>query len=143
MARISRDEMLMRMAIAAALRSTCSRAHVGVVIAREGRVLSTGYNGAPAGMDHCNHTHDLESGCQVAVHAEANAIAYAARYGMKIGGSELFTTLSPCVSCSQLIVNAGIERVVYLNPYRVPSGLELLEGAGVLLRHFRDDMMEA
>jgi dCMP deaminase len=141
--RISRDEMLMKMAQVASMRSTCSRASVGVVIARDGRVLSTGYNGAPAGMPHCNHTMDLASGCQDAVHAEANAIAYAARYGMKIDGAELFTTFSPCLPCAQLIVNTGIWRVNYAVQYRLTQGLDLLERAGVLLHHMPDDMMDA
>lgn len=144
--RPSRDEVLMATAELVSARSTCSRARVGVVIAREGRQLTSGYNGAPAGLPHCNHecgcgagamTHHERcpavSPCGIAVHAEANAIAYAARYGMALEGSELFTTLSPCIACSQLIINAGITRVVYAKEYRDRSGLTLLLRAGIVV----------
>lgn len=139
-----------------AQRSTCSRASVGVVIARDGRILVTGYNGAPAGMDHCSHDCDCEgkplSGalkyqaawhdprcmslqpCRIAVHAEANAIAYAAKHGVSLDGAELHTTLCPCLPCAQLIVNAGIWRVVAAQPYRDQSGLDLLKKAGIALQ---------
>lgn len=151
--RISREQANMQHAEIQAARSTCSRARVGVVIAREGRILSTGYNGAPAGMEHCWHSctcepHDLEdmSGrkaivhdgechslrpCFIAVHAEANAIGYAARYGMQTQSAELYTTFCPCLACAQLILAAGIACVYYKNEYRDRSGLELLQSAGV------------
>lgn len=156
--RPSRDEMLMEMAKVAASRSTCSRAQVGVVIAHEGRVLSTGYNGAPAGMAHCDHMCDCgwkevkldgikladahAAGCArfqpclISVHAEANAIAYAARHGTRLQWSTLYTTWSPCNACAQLIINAGIKEVVYGQNYRDPSGLELLRNAAVSLIDF-------
>ena len=101
----------MQVAEVFATRSTCSRAHVGVVIAREGRILTTGYNGAPAGMAHCNHSPDEVNGCQNAVHAEANAIAYAARYGISLEGAELYSTFMPCLACAQLVINAGIQQI--------------------------------
>lgn len=132
------------------MRSTCSRAHVGVVIALHGRVLSTGYNGAPAGMPHCDHACNCgaklsrEEGptehygicrsvqpCTVSVHAEANAIAFAARHGAKTEGAEMFTTLTPCVPCAQLIINSGIVRVVAKEAYRKLDGWELLDTAGI------------
>lgn len=147
--RISRDEMLRNIAGDVADRGTCSRAKVGVVLAREGRVLVTGYNGAPAGMTHCDHPCDCgfslglrsmhkdecksRKPCTIAVHAEANAIAYAARYGISVEGAEMFTTLSPCLSCAQLLINAGIIRVVSMREYRDQSGLELLRKAGIVL----------
>ena len=152
--RPTRDEMLMDMAEIVARRSTCSRASVGVVIARDGRPLVTGYNGAPAGMPHCNHycdchldnpaqhelivTKDAHHAqcnslipCANAVHAEANAIAYAARWGITLEGAELFTTLVPCLPCAQVVINAGIHRVVYLADYRDVRGLDLLRNAGI------------
>lgn len=141
--RITREEMLMGMAHIASLRGTCSRGKVGVVIAKDGRVLSTGYNGAPAGMPHCtadNHP-PITSTCSLSMHAEANAIAYAAREGVRVIGADLYTTFSPCVPCAMLIVNAGISRVVYLKEYRIPDGLDLLSRAGVLHEHFSGDMM--
>lgn len=139
--------MLMAIARVASLRSTCSRAHVGAVISREGRPLSLGYNGAPAGMNHCDHSCDCTlagppSGvhfetcasrgpCLVSVHAEVNAIAFAARHGVATDQSELHMTVSPCWSCSQNIINAGIIRVVYEAEYRITDGLDLLRNAGI------------
>lgn len=122
--------MLMDVAAIVATRSTCSRAHVGVVIAREGRILTTGYNGAPAGMDHCTHTPDDRGGCQVSVHAEVNAIAYAARYGISLEGAELYSTFMPCLPCAQVIINAGIREIFVKHLYRDKAGMQLLEAAG-------------
>jgi len=146
--RPTREENLMEMAHVAAERSTCSRAHVGCVFARDGRVLVTGYNGAPAGMPHCDHhcscgvtqmsikrTHDLtcksSEPCTIAVHAEANAIAFAAKHGVGLEGSELFATFSPCVSCAQLLVNVGITKLHSAAMYRVKEGVDLLVSAGI------------
>jgi dCMP deaminase len=134
-----RDSTLMSVAILFGQRSTCDRAPVGAVIAREGRILTTGYNGAPSGMAHCVHipgdlvdkSGDTRSTCSMAVHAEANAIAYAARFGITTDGTDLFTTLSPCLECAKLIINAGVVRVVYKHKYRDTRGIEFLELAGV------------
>lgn len=129
-------------------RSTCDRAHVGVVIARDGRIISTGYNGAPAGMPHCEHekltfdlprvspvpplpTAPLDRGCRLAIHAEANAIAYAARHGVSVENATLYTTLSPCYACAQLIISAGLGRVVFHRSYRDPAGTDLLMAADI------------
>lgn len=132
--RISREEMLMAIAFTVAKRGTCERASVGAVIARAGRVISTGYVGAPPGEEHCfsvgcklgNH-----NGCTRTVHAEANAIAYAARYGVATDGAEIFSTHSPCEPCAKSIASAGIIRVVYAVRYRDDAGLDLLQRIGI------------
>lgn len=156
--RPSQDEILMSMAVVLSERSTCHRyipeSHIGAVIAQDGRIISTGYNGAPAGMPHCQHPSlsfdaqpdlsrprlgDLSEllrrptarGCTVAIHAEANAIAYAARHGTAVNNATLYVTLSPCEACAQLIIAAGLIRVVYGRPYRNRAGLVLLESAGL------------
>jgi dCMP deaminase len=148
--RPSRDSILISNATLWALRSTCSRAQVGVVIATSDyRTLANGYNGAPAGMPHCDHAckcallvlndplgiHSSRcpayNPCKVSVHGEANAIAYAARNGVAIGQSQLFTTVAPCYPCSQLIINAGIVRVIFAALHRDMSGVELLRHARV------------
>lgn len=131
--RPTRHETLMGVAELFAARSTCSRAHVGAVVARDGRILVTGYNGAPRGMPHCNHTHDLpdSGGCKTAVHAEANAISFAARHGINLDGSQLYSTFTPCLACSQLIVNSGINRVYIKNEYRLADGKKLLSAAKI------------
>lgn len=131
--RPTRDEMLMSMAIVAGTRGTCSRMYVGAIIARDGRAFSQGYNGAPAGMPHCNHTLDEQpgNGCTRTVHAEANAIVWAARYGVSTDGTEMYTTHMPCLVCAHLIINAGIMRVVFGKDYRDRSGYDLLVAAGI------------
>lgn len=109
---------------------TCSRLKVGAVLVYSRRIISTGYNGAPAGMPHC--THPFETGaCIQAVHAEVNAIAFAAKNGVKVEGSVLYTTDSPCYACAQLIINSGIKEVKYGRRYRKESGIVLLERAGI------------
>lgn len=132
--RRSRNSVLMSMAETLSDRATCTRRQVGALIVRDSRVISTGYNGAPAGLPHCNHRlNELPSaGCQRAVHAEANAIVFAARNGIATEGATIFTTLSPCYECAKLIINAGITQVWYDTRYRDPAGLELLDQAGVL-----------
>lgn len=149
--RPSIDETLMAIAFIWEDRSTCSRNHVGAVIALEGRHIGSGYNGAPAGMPHCEHpvyhydlpvrlmppaipllpTSPYDRGCKEAIHAEANAIAYCARHGVSVQGATVYTTLSPCYSCSQLMIAAGITRVAYVRSYRDPAGVDLLRRAGL------------
>lgn len=131
--RPTRDQTLLQVANVIAERSTCTRLNVGAVIAREGRIMTTGYNGPPSGMPHCDHTvaERIVQPCTAAVHAEANAIAFAARYGMATEHAELYVTHSPCGTCAKLIVNAGIVRVAYGVEFRDLTGLDLLESAGV------------
>jgi dCMP deaminase len=150
MTRPTIDYTLMGIAYLWEQRSSCSRNHVGAVIAMNGRHIGSGYNGAPSGMAHCEHiTPTLEhnplarevidyawpstTGCKIAIHAEANALAYCARDGISVQGATLYTTLSPCYACSQLIIAAGLIRVVYGRPYRVMDGVLLLESAGVMV----------
>lgn len=168
MERISRNAMLLEMASVMAKRGTCARAQVGVVISRGGRIISTGYNGAPAGMPHCDHENDpilrvapqlvdqvmsvsqgrimvvpepqiTISGCQIAGHAEENAIAYAAQFGVSLGGSEVHCTHAPCYACSRMLVNAGIKSVTYVTPYRLTEGIELLVKAGIVVAQLLQD----
>lgn len=145
--------MLMGVATMIAQRSTCSRAQVGAVLTLDGRILSTGYNGAPARLPHCDHScncgypgkggllfdskHlsncDSLSPCSISVHAEANVVAFAARHGVITQDSHLYTTVSPCLACAQLLVNAGVVKVCYMHQYRDTSGLKLLSEAQVEL----------
>lgn len=131
--RISRDQMMMDIARTVARRGTCSRLQVGAVVSRDGRVLTMGYNGAPAGLEHCNHMMNETEGCTRAVHAEANAAVWAARNGVRVEGADLYVTHMPCLACASLIVNAGIRRVFYEKPYRITLGVDLLREAGVLV----------
>jgi dCMP deaminase len=114
-------------------RGTCLRAQVGAVIACDGRVLVTGYNGPPANLPHCaDGCKPIPiSGCIRAVHAEANCIAYAARHGIATNGTDLYCSHLPCLKCAELIINAGIIRVFFHEDYRLKDGEELLRSAGV------------
>lgn len=139
--RPSREEVIMGVAHEFARLGTCDRLQVGAVIHRDGRVISSGYNGVPSGLPHCDHASEVqvtlygqaveERGCQLAVHAEANAIAWAARHGLAVKGCSLVCTHMPCVDCSKLIINSGIQSVMYEQPYRKLDGVKLLERAHV------------
>jgi dCMP deaminase len=130
--RINRDQKFMMQAGIEAMRSTCCRLHVGAIIAFDDRPIASGYNGAPSGMEHCNDDNcTSQPQCDRTVHAEMNAILFAAKYGVPIEGATLYTTHQPCLNCAKAIINSGIDRVVYEFPYRKREGLDLLEKARV------------
>lgn len=139
------DSTFMEMAETVAKRSTCIRVQVGCVIVKDRRVISMGYNGAPSGLIHCNtyfadksqSTH-REFSSKWEVHAEANAIGWAARYGISTEGTTLYTTISPCLSCAKLIIAAGIKNVIYKYEYdRVEDdGRVLLEIAQINAQYY-------
>lgn len=121
---------------------------IGAVIVRNKRILTTGYNGAPSGIKSCKEKgeclrikHGIESGKQhelcYAIHAEQNAIIQAAKIGVCIEGATLYCTHQPCVICSKMIVNAGISRVVYKNPYPDTFSQDILKEAGVKLIRYK------
>lgn len=114
----------MNIAREASTRATCKRRKVGAVLTRNNRVVSTGYNGAPEGQDHCLDVGcDMENGhCVRTIHAEANALIQAGLSGGPgTDGATLYTTASPCRACMGLIINAGVKRIVYADPYIDPS----------------------
>ena len=122
-----------------AKRSTCLRNQVGAVLVRDKRILSTGYNGAPAGLEHCDSVgcarEGVESGtrhelCR-AVHAEQNAIIQAALHGIGIEGAILYCTHQPCILCAKMMINARISRVVYAESYPDGTALQFLKQAGI------------
>jgi len=139
--RLSWDEYFLKLAFLVAERSTCLRHHVGAVIVRDKRILTTGYNGAPSGVKDC-----LELGCLReelgipsgqrqeicrAVHAEQNAIIQAGVYGIDISGSTMYCTHSPCIICAKMIVNAKIKRFVTAGEYPDESFKALFDEAKV------------
>ena len=136
--RPSKVEMMMGIARAVSLRGTCDRLWVGAAVSRDSRVISTGYNGNVAGAVHCRHKPD-DKGCDTAVHAEANAIVFAARHGVAVEGAELWTTHQPCLGCAKLIINSGIYRVWFEKDYRLREGLELLIESGIEVFRVRED----
>lgn len=139
------DDYFMEITRVVATRSTCSRRQVGAVLVRDKHILSSGYNGAPRGLDHC-----LEIGClreQLGIpsgqrqelcrglHAEQNAIIQAAYQGVETRGATIYVTHQPCITCAKMIINAGIVRVVYAGPYPDEMSLALLNQARVELVH--------
>ena len=127
MERISRDDMYLQICKVMAQRSSCLRGQVAAVITKDNRILSTGYNGPPSGSKHCSSENcNLEASCTRAIHAEINAIAFAAKNGIPISNSTLYCLYSPCMSCAQAILQAGIIKVIYSEPYRKSEGLEFL-----------------
>ncbi len=116
-----------------AQRSTCPRRAVGAVIVKQKRILATGYNGAPSGMDHCVDVGCLmvDDHCVRTLHAEQNAIIQAAQFGVSTEGAEIYSTSSPCLSCAKMIINAGVEKVWYTEGYPDETALRFLKEAGV------------
>jgi dCMP deaminase len=134
--RPSWDEYFMAITRAVATRATCSRRSVGAVIVKDKRILATGYNGAPIGMRHCDHTGggDMRDGhCARSTHAEQNALVQAARHGISIAGGTIYCTDHPCLTCAKLLINAGITRVVYEDSYPDDLAASLLQEAGTQL----------
>ncbi len=133
--RPNREEMLMAIAVEVASRSNCMKTHVGCVIHLDGRVRTIGYNGTPSGHKAC-----FDGGCPrckdekvtsgeeldrcTCVHAEANALVSAARYGIAVDGTECYVTDEPCLDCTKLLVQSGIARVVWLRPYPYKNSAE-------------------
>lgn len=127
------DVYFMNIARQVATRSTCDRKHVGAVIVRDRSILATGYNGSIRGSAHCDDVgHLMENGhCVRTVHAEANAIAQAARNGVRIENSEIYVTASPCWSCFRLVVNAGVRKICYGEFYRDTRIHDFAEELGI------------
>lgn len=118
--RPSLDQTFMEIADVVARRATCSRKYVGAVIVLEGHIVSTGYNGAPSGLPHCDQAgHELSvidgnEACIRATHAEVNAVTVAAKYGRgPIAGGTMYITHAPCLGCAKTIITAGLVRVVF------------------------------
>lgn len=135
------DEYFMAMAELAAQRSTCLRRSVGAVLVKDKRVLSTGYNGSPAGTQHCIDTGCMREALNVpsgerhelcrGMHAEQNAIVQAAYHGVSVKDSVLYCTNSPCSICAKMIINAGIYAVYFKEGYADEMSMQMLAEAHV------------
>lgn len=135
------DEYFMEMAEVARKRSTCMRRQVGAVIVKDHRIMTTGYNGVPAGIQHCSERGCLRDRLQIpsgqrhelcrGLHAEQNAIIQAAHLGQSVAGGTLYCTNQPCAICSKMVINAGIKRIVIREGYPDELGAELLKEAGI------------
>ncbi len=139
--RVEWHDYFMSIAEQVATRSTCDRKNVGAVIVRDKVILSTGYNGSLRGAPHCDDVgHDMENGhCVRTMHAEANAVAQAAKNGVNINHSEIYVTASPCLNCFKLIANSGINTIYYKEFYRDERISGYAEEAGVKLVYMGDE----
>lgn len=135
------DDIYMDLAVNLAQKSHCVKIKVGAVLTRDTRIVSLGYNGPPAGTHNCDQewpeqgcARDRKGGCSLAIHAEENAILYAAKNNTQIEGSTLYVTLSPCLACARVIFTTGIRKVIYLKSYAEYKGIDTDEGVEFLRR---------
>jgi dCMP deaminase len=142
--RKSKDVYFAEIADLVSSRSTCLRNQVGAVIVKESQILSTGYNGAPKGLRHCDEIgcireqmgikpgerHELCRG----LHAEQNAVIQAAYHGVSVSGGHMYCTTRPCSICTKMLINAGIQEVVYVDEYEDSLADQLIQEAGIVLR---------
>lgn len=121
MARTDWHRYFMDMAIIASSRSTCDRRHVGCVITVNRQVISTGYNGSAPGEPHCDDVGHLmvDGHCVRTIHAEANAIAQAAKRGVSLEGGVAYVNTRPCWNCVQLLNSAGVRTILFAGEYGV------------------------
>jgi len=139
--RPSWDEYFMEIVELVKKRSTCLRRQVGALIVNDKRILATGYNGAPTGCRHCEELGCLRQQLNIpsgqrhelcrAIHAEQNAIIQAAYSGTSVKGGTMYITCQPCVLCAKMIVNAGIEKIVFRGAYPDELSMEILSEAGI------------
>jgi len=146
MDRPSNDEYFMSMAELVSQRSTCVRRKVGAVVVKDKHILSTGYNGSPKGTKHCEELgcirdqmnipsgtrHELCRG----VHAEQNAVAQAAYFGVSVKDATIYTTTFPCSMCAKILINSGIREVVYNTGYMDDLSVDLLKETNIIVRVF-------
>lgn len=145
------DRRFMEMAELVATWTSCCQENrrIGAVIVKNKRIMTTGYNGAPAGVTTCKERGEclrrkmgIASGTRqevcYATHAEQNAIIQAAKMGVNIDGSALYCTHQPCSQCAKMIINAGIERVIYKHGYPDEFSMALFKEAGVRIERYKD-----
>ena len=132
------DKHYLEMAAIWAKNSYCKRRQVGALLVKDKMIISDGFNGTPAGFENqCEDENDVTK--PYVLHAEANAITKVAKSGNSSEGATLYITTSPCIECAKLIIQSGIERVVYSEEYRKSEGIELQKRANIKVENFKDD----
>jgi dCMP deaminase len=144
--RPSWNEYFMKITHDVAERSTCIRRKVGAIIVINKRILATGYNGAPSGIEHCGERGCLRQRMGIpsgerqevcrGLHAEQNAIIQASQYGFSITGASIYSTTQPCITCAKMIINAGIEKIIFEGDYPDQLAVEMLNEAGIAVERF-------
>jgi dCMP deaminase len=145
--RPSWDEYFLEVAKLVAKRSTCLRRSVGAVLVKEKRILATGYNGAPSGLEHCLDIGCLREKLKIpsgerhelcrALHAEQNALIQASLHGISVKDSVLYATNQPCVICAKMIINAGIKEIVIAEGYPDKMALDFLQKAKIKIKRIK------
>jgi dCMP deaminase len=135
------DDIYMELADNLSKKSHCVKMKVGAVITKDTRIVSLGYNGPPAGTHNCDEEwadngcpRDSKGGCSLAIHAECNAILYAAKNRVTLEDATLYVTLSPCLACARMIFATGIKKVFYLNSYAEYKKIASDEGVDFLIK---------
>lgn len=138
------DTYFLQIAGLVSRRSTCLRRRVGALIVKDKRILATGYNGAPSGVEHCEKTGCLREKLKVpsgerhelcrGLHGEQNVLLQAALHGVSVKGGVLYCTNQPCAICAKMIINAGIKEIVIADGYPDRFAVGFLEEAGVKVR---------
>ena len=147
MERPSWDQYFLEITQLLTKRSTCLRRQVGALIVKDKRILATGYNGAPTGIEHCATAGCLREKLKVSpgerhelcrgLHAEQNALLQAARYGLLVAGATLYSTHQPCIICTKMLINSGIKEIVVLSGYPDKMSREFLKQAKIKLRKMK------
>jgi len=128
------DERYLQMARIWGQNSYCLRRKVGALLVKNQMIISDGYNGTPSGFENiCEDEHNVTK--PYVLHAEANAITKVAKSNNSSEGSTLYVTSSPCLECAKLIIQSGIQRVVYGEMYRIDDGIQLLRRAGIEVKY--------
>ncbi|MDD5566989.1 MAG: cytidine/deoxycytidylate deaminase family protein [Patescibacteria group bacterium] len=136
------DDYFMALTRIVATRGTCDRLRAGAVLVKNNRIISTGYNGSPPGLPHCDEVgHMMEEGhCVRTIHGEHNTILQAAVIpGASTEGSTLYVKFLPCIHCCKYVVAAGIKRVVYAKVYRNTKSADYLRAAGLRVDLYKDN----
>jgi len=137
----------MEMAYVVAKRSTCLRRKVGAILVKDKHILSTGYNGAPKGMEHCSETGCLREHMNIpsgerhelcrGLHAEQNVIIQAAVFGTSIKGSTLYCTNTPCVVCVKMLINAGVLEIIHAGDYPDELAKRMMSESNLKIKRFK------
>lgn len=141
------DEYFLKLAHMVKERANCLRGSVGVVIVKDRHIITTGYNGTPAGTKNC-----FEGGCErcanrekniikenerkdlcLCLHAEQNALLQAAYHGVSTKGATLYSTIAPCLQCAKAIINAGVAKIVYEGDFQDKLGIDLLKSTNIIV----------
>jgi dCMP deaminase len=145
--RKSKDTYFCEIADLVSSRSTCLRNKVGAVLVKESQILSTGYNGAPTGLPHCDEVGCIREKLKVppgerhelcrGLHAEQNAIIQAAYHGVSVKGAKMYCTTKPCSICTKMLINAGITEIIYIEPYKDELAAQLLKESNLEVRRVK------